>query len=211
MASSSRTGRLLHRTSSSSSSSRPLTRATTLTTMLPMPTRPGIKAGILLPANNSTRRSIMLPPPRGMGMTRGRTGTTAMAAPAGGMAGMAREGRRGGRGGGCLTLGAPRPPQLVTASGARTDLDPGSLRGLEEAAGGEGYMGIGGGGGATTRLGQETEAGELEQLQEKETTQSDRRRADEEAPKLRRSLGSTIAKYFTTVRKVKDDQGTFLG
>eukprot|EP00284_Hemiselmis_tepida_P005719 CAMPEP_0174930464 /NCGR_PEP_ID=MMETSP1355-20121228/31179_1 /TAXON_ID=464990 /ORGANISM="Hemiselmis tepida, Strain CCMP443" /LENGTH=154 /DNA_ID=CAMNT_0016176763 /DNA_START=16 /DNA_END=480 /DNA_ORIENTATION=- len=109
-----------------------------------------------------------------------------------------------------LMVGTGRGPyELVTASGARTDLDPGSLRGLEAAAGGEGYMGFGGG--ATSRLGQETEAGELEQLQEKETTQKDRRKADEEAPALRRSLGSTIAKYFSTVRKVKDDQGTFLG
>mmetsp|Transcript_474 Transcript_474/g.994 ORF Transcript_474/g.994 Transcript_474/m.994 type:complete len:159 (-) Transcript_474:189-665(-) len=103
----------------------------------------------------------------------------------------------------------PSDTKLLTASGASTDLDPGSLRGLEEAAGGNDYMGLAGG--ATARLGQETEAGELEQLQEKETTQSDRRKSDQEAPALRSSLGKAIAKYFTTVRSVKDDQGTFLG
>jgi hypothetical protein len=48
-------------------------------------------------------------------------------------------------------------------------------------------------------------------FQEKETTQADRKASDAEAPMLRASLGQTIAKYFTTVRSVKDDQGTFLG
>ena len=97
MASSSRMGRLLHPTSSSSSSHRrPLTGATTLTPLPSMPTRPGIRAGILPPANISIRRSIMQAPPRGMGTTRGHMVTTTAAA--GGMAGMAREGRRALRG-----------------------------------------------------------------------------------------------------------------
>ncbi len=47
--------------------------------------------------------------------------------------------------------------------------------------------------------------------QEHETTQTDRKTSDAQAPALRASLGETIAKYFTTVRSVKDDQGTFLG
>lgn len=60
-------------------------------------------------------------------------------------------------------------------------------------------------------MGTETEQDELEQLQEQTTTQKDRRQSDAQAPALRNALGETIAKYFTTVRSVKDDQGTFLG
>ena len=76
--------------------------------------------------------------------------------------------------------------QFLLSSRARTDIDPGSLRGLEEAAGSnQGFFGRG----RTSQLGQETEVGELEQLQEKETTQKDRRISDQRAPALRHSLG----------------------
>jgi hypothetical protein len=76
--------------------------------------------------------------------------------------------------------------QYLLSSRARTDIDPGSLRGLEEAAGSnQGFFGRG----RTSQLGQETEVGELEQLQEKETTQKDRRISDQRAPALRHSLG----------------------
>eukprot|EP00286_Rhodomonas_abbreviata_P023455 CAMPEP_0181308344 /NCGR_PEP_ID=MMETSP1101-20121128/11411_1 /TAXON_ID=46948 /ORGANISM="Rhodomonas abbreviata, Strain Caron Lab Isolate" /LENGTH=167 /DNA_ID=CAMNT_0023414717 /DNA_START=13 /DNA_END=516 /DNA_ORIENTATION=- len=94
---------------------------------------------------------------------------------------------------------------------AHTDLDPGSLAGLMQAAEGDGMGGNGLGAGRTTQLGMETEGDELAQLQQQETTQSDRRASDAEAPSIRKSIGRTIAKYFTTVRSVKDDQGTFLG
>eukprot|EP00960_Hanusia_phi_P064554 765826-Hanusia_phi.AAC.9 len=50
----------------------------------------------------------------------------------------------------------------------------------------------------------------LTRLQEQETTQSDRKASDSQTPILRNALGKTLAKYFTTVRSVKDDQGTFL-
>ena len=48
-------------------------------------------------------------------------------------------------------------------------------------------------------------------LQQHETTQRRIERNLRAAHKLKRSLGSTIAQYFSTVRSVKDDQGTFLG
>ncbi len=48
-------------------------------------------------------------------------------------------------------------------------------------------------------------------LQQHETTQRRIERNLRAAHTLKRSLGSTIAQYFTTVRSVKDDQGTFLG
>mmetsp|Transcript_33951 Transcript_33951/g.52909 ORF Transcript_33951/g.52909 Transcript_33951/m.52909 type:complete len:163 (+) Transcript_33951:21-509(+) len=91
---------------------------------------------------------------------------------------------------------------------ARMDLDPGSLNGLLAAANGEDMYGDAS---RTTKLGDETAADELASLQERETTQSDVKSYDETTPSLKQSLGKTIAQYFTTVRSVKDDQGTFLG
>eukprot|EP00961_Rhodomonas_salina_P211034 2850012-Rhodomonas_salina.1 len=135
--------------------------------------------------------------------------------------------------GGSLLQALPfidQQPVSSLSNRARTDLDPGSLAGLMQAAEGSGL----GGDSRTTKLGMETEGDELAQLQAQETTQDDRKESDETAPKIRSgscvrecfftplvltsesrgtrsAIGRTIAKYFTTVRSVKDDQGTFLG
>lgn len=69
-------------------------------------------------------------------------------------------------------------------------------------------------GGRTTELGEESAVDELAAMQEK-MAKANRQRAKfssshKEAAE-RSSLGKTIAQYFTTVRSIKDDQGTFLG
>ena len=108
-----------------------------------------------------------------------------------------------------LPIGAPKTVDLK--SRPREDLDPGSLAGLLQAASGSGTGHDALSAGRTTRLGEETEGEELAQLQGSTTTQADIKKSDSEAPSIRQSIGRTIAKYFTTVRSIKDDQGTFLG
>ncbi|EKX38382.1 hypothetical protein GUITHDRAFT_154739 [Guillardia theta CCMP2712] len=109
------------------------------------------------------------------------------------------------------SLGVFSPKEKVvqfSLKRARTDLDPGSLQGLIAAADG----------GSMHSSWQDRPRHQsrdrtfdsLTRLQEQETTQSDRKASDSQAPILRNALGKTLAKYFTTVRSVKDDQGTFI-
>ena len=101
----------------------------------------------------------------------------------------------------------------------RTDIDPGSLRGLVQAAestqSGKSRWGNDARGASRRRLwgrhGMKHVNGPALSLQQRETTQRRIERNLRAAHTLKRSLGSTIAQYFTTVRSVKDDQGTFLG
>ncbi len=98
----------------------------------------------------------------------------------------------------------------------RTDIDPGSLRGLVQAAeSGGSRWGHDARGASRRRLwgrhGLKHINGPALSLQQHETTQRRIERNLRAAHTLKRSLGSTIAQYFTTVRSVKDDQGTFLG
>ncbi len=98
----------------------------------------------------------------------------------------------------------------------RTDIDPGSLQGLVQAAdSGGSRWGSDGRGASRRRLwgrhGLKHVNGPALSLQQHETTQRRIERNLRAAHTLKRSLGSTIAQYFTTVRSVKDDQGTFLG
>jgi hypothetical protein len=99
----------------------------------------------------------------------------------------------------------------------RTDLDPGSFQGLVQAAEGgssqfhrgsasDGFL-------ASTRQrhGLRHINGPVLTLQQHETTQRRIHNNLIGTRALKRSLGSTIAQYFSTVRSVKDDQGTFLG
>ncbi len=119
---------------------------------------------------------------------------------------------------------APAPDSLesiydITASlrkRPRTDIDPGSLRGLVQAAeSGGSRWGNDGRGASRRRLwgrhGMKHVNGPALSLQQHETTQRRIQRNLRAAHSLKFSLGSTIAKYFTTVRSIKDDQGTFLG
>ena len=104
---------------------------------------------------------------------------------------------------------------------ARTDIDPGSLTGLLAAAQGkdatfssDGSANADLSSGRVTQLGQESAIDELAALQQKTMTNKVAAGSRSRGPKTRaveHSLGKTIAQYFTTVRSVKDDQGTFLG
>ena len=104
---------------------------------------------------------------------------------------------------------------------ARTDIDPGSLTGLLAAAQGkdatfssDGSANADLSSGRVTQLGQESAIDELAALQQKTMTNKVAAGSRSGGPKTRaveHSLGKTIAQYFTTVRSVKDDQGTFLG
>ena len=104
---------------------------------------------------------------------------------------------------------------------ARTDIDPGSLTGLLAAAQGkdatfssDGSANADLSSGRVTQLGQESAIDELAALQQKTMTNKVAAGSRRRGPKTRaveHSLGKTIAQYFTTVRSVKDDQGTFLG
>ena len=104
---------------------------------------------------------------------------------------------------------------------ARTDIDPGSLTGLLAAAQGkdatfssDGSANADLSSGRVTQLGQESAIDELAALQHKTMTNKVAAGSRSRGPKTRaveHSLGKTIARYFTTVRSVKDDQGTFLG
>ena len=103
---------------------------------------------------------------------------------------------------------------------ARTDLDPGSLQGLLAAAQGkddsfssDGDSSADLSGGRTTQLGEESAVDELAAIQQRMTNTKVAKSAAEH-PKTKQekqALGKTIAQYFTTVRSIKDDQGTFLG
>ena len=105
---------------------------------------------------------------------------------------------------------------------ARTDIDPGSLTGLLAAAQGKDATFSSDGSannaalssGRVTQLGQESAIDALAALQQKTMTNKVAAGSRSRGPKTRaveHSLGKTIAQYFTTVRSVKDDQGTFLG
>ena len=103
---------------------------------------------------------------------------------------------------------------------ARTDIDPGSLSGLLAAAQGkQTSFGIDGNPlqdisrGRVTQLGQESAIDELASLQAKTMTNRVARAgtSSKQQAAEQKSLGKVIAKYFTTVRSIKDDQGTFLG
>ena len=104
---------------------------------------------------------------------------------------------------------------------ARTDIDPGSLTGLLAAAQGkdatfssDGSANADLSSGRVTQLGQESAIDELAALQQKTMTNKVAAGSRSRGLKTRaveHSLGKTIAQYFTTVRSVKDDQGTFLG
>ena len=104
---------------------------------------------------------------------------------------------------------------------ARTDIDPGSLTGLLAAAQGkdatfssDGSANADLSSGRVTQLGQESAIDELAALQQKTMTNKVAAGSRSGGPKTRaveHSLGKTIAQFFTTVRSVKDDQGTFLG
>jgi hypothetical protein len=96
----------------------------------------------------------------------------------------------------------------------RTDLDPGSLQGLVQAAENGGSKSNDDDSTRSrlwARRGMKHVNGPALTLQQHETTQRRIERNLRAAHKLKRSLGSTIARYFSTVRSVKDDQGTFLG
>ena len=97
---------------------------------------------------------------------------------------------------------------------ARTDLDPGSLQGLIQAAAGSldssSWPSLGQHA-MRRRHGMKHVNGPALTLQQHETTQQRIEHNLRASHRLKQSLGSTIAKYFTTVRSVKDDQGTFLG
>ena len=100
----------------------------------------------------------------------------------------------------------------------RTDLDPGSFEGLVQAAESDGSRGrdedsTSGSGRRRhwSRHGLKHINGPALSLQQHETTQRRIERNLRAAHQLKRSLGNTIARYFSTVRTVKDDQGTFLG
>ena len=105
---------------------------------------------------------------------------------------------------------------------ARTDIDPGSLTGLLAAAQGKDATFSSDGSannaalssGRVTQLGQESAIDALAALQQKTMTNKVAAGSRSRGPKTRaveHSLGKTIAQFFTTVRSVKDDQGTFLG
>ena len=122
---------------------------------------------------------------------------------------------------GNLNVPFSQPSIGLSMSKAREDIDPGSLSGLLAAAQGkDGTFGSDGestatlSGGRTTELGEESAVDELASMQEK-MAKANRQRSkfssSHKAAAERSSLGKTIAQYFTTVRSIKDDQGTFLG
>jgi hypothetical protein len=102
---------------------------------------------------------------------------------------------------------------------ARTDLDPGSLQGLLAAAQGKDDTFSSDGdstadlsGGRTQQLGEESAVDELAAIQQRmSNTKVAKATAAPKNKQEKQALGKTIAQYFTTVRSIKDDQGTFLG
>jgi len=122
---------------------------------------------------------------------------------------------------GNLNMPFSQPSIGLSMTKAREDIDPGSLSGLlaaaqgkDDAFGSDGDSTATLSGGRTTQLGEESAVDELASIQQKmakANRPSARAASSHKAAAERTSLGKTIAQYFTTVRSVKDDQGTFLG
>ena len=122
---------------------------------------------------------------------------------------------------GNLNLPFSQPSIGLSMSKAREDIDPGSLSGLLAAAQGHGDTFSSNGdstadlsGGRTQQLGEESAVDELAAMQQnmvKAHKQAATHASLHKVKAEKESLGKTIAQYFTTVRSIKDDQGTFLG